>query len=77
MGFHRSGQPPAPKPIIRIDDFIVTRLLGALLLAENAPLTRTDPFLVDDPCPFSPAGHRFVGSCGDVACVHCAKVVWS
>lgn len=34
-----------------------------------------DPFGIDHDC-ISPAGHQFIGSCGDVVCVHCAKVVW-
>lgn len=71
MGYHRQAQ---RAPLNRAE---LEHLLGDLLLAENAPLTRADPFGIDDPCPFNPAGHQFIGSCGDVACVHCAKVVWS
>jgi hypothetical protein len=37
--------------------------------------TPADPFGIDHDC-INPAGHDFIAACGDVACCHCAKVVW-
>jgi len=75
MGFYRAGQPMAlNRSEVRAH---VENLLGDLLLAENAPLTRADPFLVDDVCEFNGGGpHVFTGSCGDVVCLCCGKIVW-
>lgn len=64
-GFHRQVQPAA------FDRATVTAIVTRLV-AEETP----DPFLIDNDC-LNPAGHHFIASCGDVACVHCAKVAWS
>ncbi len=72
MGFYRQGQPATldhSQLRAAVVEFITEREIADLL----AP---PDPFGIDDPCPYNPAGHRFIGSCGDVACVHCAKIVW-
>jgi hypothetical protein len=63
-------------PVIEtIDRILVTR---EIMPAPLITCTPSDPFGIDDPCPNNAGGpHRFIGSCGDVACVHCAKVVWS
>lgn len=34
-----------------------------------------DPFGIDHNCT-NPAGHDFISSCGDVACVHCGRIAW-
>jgi len=39
---------------------------------ENAA---RDPFGVNHDCR-NPAGHEFFASCGQVVCVHCARVAW-
>ena len=72
MGFHRQSQAAA------LDRAGIAATVSAFVAEEVAFANRTsDPFWVDDPCPFNPTGHQFIGSCGDVACCHCAKVVWS
>jgi hypothetical protein len=52
-----------------------------VIINPDAPLlltcTPVDPFGIDNRCPNNQTGHRFIGSCGDVVCVHCTKVVWS
>lgn len=74
MGFHRQGMPPPP---ITGDRATVTATITRFVAEELAFIGRTaDPFGIDHDC-LNPAGHRFIGSCGDVACVHCAKVAWS
>lgn len=73
MGFLRQGQPPAlDRAALKA---AIVNFIGEREIAEA--LRCADPFGIDDPCPFNPSGHRFIGSCGDVACVHCAKVAWS
>lgn len=72
-GFLRTRMPAShdrTAPKAAIVNFIGEREIAEVLRAA-------DPFGIDDPCPFNPSGHRFIGSCGDVACVHCAKVAWS
>lgn len=73
MGFHRLPQPDA------LDRAQVTAVVTRFVAQEVAFANRAaDPFGVNDPCPFNAGGpHCFIGSCGDVACVHCAKVVWA
>jgi hypothetical protein len=72
MGFQRKIQPAA------LDRSGVAATIRPFIAEEIAFATRNvDPFLVDDPCPFNPAGHRFTGSCGDVVCLHCARIVWA
>lgn len=71
MGFHRQIQPAA------LNRAQATAVVTRFVAEELASFIRTiDPFGVDHDC-LNPAGHHFIGSCGDVACVHCAKVVWS
>jgi hypothetical protein len=71
MGFHRIPQPAA------LDRAQLTGVVRSFVALEVAFAERTaDPFGIDHDCP-NPAGHHFIGSCGDVACVHCAKVAWS
>lgn len=73
MGFLRQGQPPAfDRAALKA---VIVNFIGEREIAEV--LRSADPFGIDDPCPFNPSGHRFFGSCGDIACVHCAKVAWS
>jgi hypothetical protein len=51
-----------------------------VIIDPDAPLLTcapVDPFGIDNVCPLNPTGHQFIGSCGDVVCVHCTKVVWS
>lgn len=70
MGFHRQGQPAA------LDRAGLTAVVTRLMAEELAFIIRTaDPFGIDHDC-LNPAGHDFIASCGDVACRHCAKVVW-
>jgi hypothetical protein len=66
MGYYRI---PQPTPL---DRAAVTRFLAQEIAFE---MRVDDPFGVDSDC-LSPAGHVFTGSCGDVVCVHCGKVVW-
>lgn len=55
----------------------MSELVEEFIAKNLAPLIPdADPFLIEHDC-LNPAGHRFIGSCGDVVCVHCAKVVWS
>ena len=74
-GFLRQRQPVA------LDRAALTGIVRRFVAEEMGTLTvhlfTLDPFGVDDPCPFNPTGHVFIGSCGDVACIHCARVVWS
>ena len=40
---------------------------------------RIDPpdlFNIENACPFNPAGHHPIASCGDVVCPDCGKVFW-
>jgi hypothetical protein len=61
----------------------VLETIDRILVISEAPppmliCTDADPFEIDDPCPFNASGpHRFLAICGDVVCVHCAKVIWS
>lgn len=71
MGFQRGTQPAA------LDRGAVTAVVTRFLAQEIAFEQRSaDPFGVAHDCR-NPAGHTFIGSCGDVVCVHCSKVVWS
>lgn len=64
-GYLRQGLPNTPQ----LYQFVTER--------ESASVMRAvDPFQVDDLCPFNATGHAFAGSCGDVVCVHCARVAW-
>lgn len=68
MGFHRTLQPAA------LDRAQVTRIV-----AEEVAFARrtTDPLAIDNRCPLSPSAiHQYIGSCGDVVCVHCARIAW-
>lgn len=68
MGFLRQGQPAA------LDRRAVRNIVTPIVKEEIAFLARTsDPFGIDHDC-INPTGHDFIGSCGDVACVHCARV---
>lgn len=50
---------------------VVTRLVAE----EVAFAERTaDPFGIDHDC-INPSGHDFIGSCGDIVCVHCVRVL--
>lgn len=74
MGFHRTGQPAAPVTLDRAAfTAAITRFVAAEVAIANA---RRDPFAIDHDCP-NPAGHDFIGSCGDVACVHCGRLAWA
>lgn len=71
MGFLRQGQPQT------LDRASLTAVVTRFVAEELAFITRTaDPFSIDHDC-LNPAGHDFIAACGDVACCHCAKVVWS
>jgi hypothetical protein len=73
-GFHRIQQRPSPRRFalhVAVED-----LLGDLLAAENAPLTRADPFGVDDPCPENPVGHYPIRDRNEVVCAHCSRILW-
>ena len=68
MGFHRLGQPAA------FDRAALRGIVEPIVAQEVAFAARTaDPFGIDHDC-INPTGHDFIGSCGDVACVHCARV---
>jgi hypothetical protein len=70
MGFHRQGMPDS------LDRAAVKAVVTRVVAEEAAFAARTaDPFLIAHDC-LNPAGHSFTGSCGDVVCIHCAKVVW-
>ncbi len=70
MGFHR--RQPASR-----DHGAPMAIVGRSVADEVAFATRTaDPFLIDHSC-INPSGHAFTGSCGDVVCVHCDRIVWS
>ena len=70
-GFTRGTQPAA------LDRKAITAVVSRFLAVEIAEANSgRDPFGLDDICPFNPAGHHFIGSCNDVVCCHCAKVVW-
>lgn len=63
-------------PVIDTIDRIttITRQAPAPSLIACTP---ADPFLIDDPCPMNAGGpHRFIPSCRDIVCLHCAKVAW-
>lgn len=66
MGFYRTGQPAS------LDRAGLTAFIAEAVAFEMAP---EDPLAVDHDCN-NPKGHRFVGTCGDVACVYCGRVVW-
>ena len=66
MGFHRQIQ---PQPL---DCAGIVRLVAEEVAFASRHL---DPFALDNACEFSPTGlHSFTSSCGDVACVHCARI---
>jgi hypothetical protein len=73
MGFYRV---PQPASLNRAD---VTAIVTRFVAEEVAFAQRTqDPFGVADPCPRNAGGpHQFTGSCGDVVCLLCEKIVWS
>lgn len=77
MGFHRQGQPRAldraEVTALFSKNIIVARLVAEEVTIANA---RRDPFALDHDC-LNPAGHDFIGSCGDVACVHCGRLAWA
>jgi len=55
------------------------RTVERTFLLDLAPLptsTPADPFGIDHDCR-NPAGHQFTAACGDVVCIHCARVAWS
>lgn len=69
MGFHRQPQPAS------LDRAAVTAAITRFVAEEVCFAARTaDPFLIGHDC-LNPTGHAFIGSCGDVVCVHCARVV--
>lgn len=71
MGFHRTLQPAS------LDRRGVTAVIARFVADEVAFANRTaDPFLIDHGC-INPTGHAFTGSCGDVVCIHCERIVWS
>lgn len=48
-------------------------------LAEEisaAALASADPFEIDHDC-INPRGHQPIPSCGEVACFHCARIIWT
>lgn len=59
-------------PLIEVYERTTAKFEAIEVLARTA-----DPFGIDNRCLFNPAGHQYIGSCGDVVCVHCSKVVWS
>lgn len=66
-------QPAAPRrPIViaSLVDILNLETVSARVKRE------VDPFLVDDPCPMNPTGHKPIASCGEVVCWHCAKIFW-
>ena len=70
MGYHRTLPPPS------LDRAAVAAVVTRLVAEELAFERRTaDPFAIAHDC-LNPTGHDFIASCGDVACVHCAKVAW-
>lgn len=46
-------------------------------IARLLTCTPADPFNIDNQCPNNETGHKIIGSCGDVVCVHCTMVVCS
>ena len=70
-GFSRGTQPAA------LDRNSVTTVAAHLIAEEIAAFENAsaDPFQLAHDC-LNPAGHYFAASCGMVACVHCAKVIW-
>jgi hypothetical protein len=71
MGFYRHGTPQA------LDRAAATAAITRLVAEEVAFASRTaDPFLIAHDCR-NPAGHSFIGSCGDVACRHCGMIAWA
>ena len=63
------AQHPVPRAI-PVARFVSEREIAAVMRAS-------DPFGVDDPCPFAPDGRHYgIGSCGEVACCYCAKIFW-
>ena len=70
MGFHRS-RPAA------LDRSAGASVITRFVAQEVAFAARTtDPFRIDHDC-LNPAGHYFIGSCGDVVYVHCTRVAWA
>lgn len=73
MGFLRQGM-PAP-----LDRTAITAIVCRAVADEIATLdasTPQDPFGIDDPCPFNPAGHVRVRFHLEEVCAHCSKVMW-
>lgn len=71
MRVSRQGQPQA------LDRPAETEVVTRFVAEEIAFLARTaDPFGIDDPCEFNPAGHMPIASCRDLVCPHCGKVFW-
>ena len=45
---------------------------------EITTLIATDPFGIDDPCPFNPEGHfQFWDGPRTLVCAHCSRILWS
>lgn len=71
-GFNRQPSPAmleAARQGSVVRQFVAAPVIAAVMRAQ-------DPFGCDDPCPFNPTGHVFIGSCSDVVCCHCSKVAW-
>lgn len=70
MGFHRRGQPAS------LDRAGVKGAIIRFVAEElTFPTHTADPFGIDHDC-INPAGHDFRAACGDVVCVHCARIAW-
>jgi hypothetical protein len=70
MGYARQPSPHVVESA-KVLSFIGEREIATVFRAF-------DPFGIDNACEFSPTGqHVAIGSCGDVACCHCAKIFWS
>lgn len=68
-------------PVIDIIERIrvSTREIAAGFIADELAMLAVpagDPFNIEHDC-LNPAGHDYIAGCGDVVCVHCAKVAWS
>lgn len=68
MGFARN---PSPRAIqaATIVSFVAEREIAEVLRAF-------DPFGIDNLCTLSPTGqHQPIGSCCDVVCCHCSRIL--
>jgi hypothetical protein len=70
-GFTRQGRRPARS---RAE---IAAVVSTFLSAEDLGLVQRtqDPFGLDHDC-INPGGHDAIASCGEIVCVHCAKVFW-